>query len=756
MAPTSDDDAARNCFILLEQLYDNNTLVGDAYLSVLSFCRKLRDFEKVEVEGKSYGKPMLWIGIYIAVASFFCILPMAADLFHGFRNRKLWFPSKYFTLNTASITVITIAMKLPVDLNSRMPGYVDEFAKMGSMAFMCTMMANLMPSLASMDNRELFANVAGMVILVITIVVNVLIQMETGLLDKYFIGYVYISAMLSLLVLLVSSALTIPPSKRILELKYQVVHKKTSNTRMPTVEELTQYVRKYWVMAGTCSPQFVMITTPLCSAVGVICIGTTILHYFIFLVVFIIDHEDRNYLDYHSDYKWSMLVIYIIQTIGIGLGTIAPVFRCFSALSFKLSIKWIKKHIKVYEVEKYWTQKLLEWKEISLAFPLGGHLSKVIIYNLYNLILNLCIICQKVIVVSCKIIGLVPLGTVIIGVFCVYCGKSLKAKLFSRPISSNRETIPVEQNDSNQDIGNYVLQLQDEMELGTRTVKSISNSANRSIQKAEKEVPNDLLKLILKNTGFEGVVNFDSDNIQPLICDKFPNSWSLPIVTLTCIAISLPNVSQESVDSLFNSVCEGLSYTLLVEESLNSVGEYVNIHRATKALWREVEVSYRWLGNTLQRNAFRDRNLKETLKWFSDKAEEIVVEMNKRGNEELFDNSHDKMIVVDSMYRVTQTIMVNYPNHIQHNREEQLFGVLSGMIVDIALACFTNLPRVIAMKCHDDAIEKREASVRAAAKLLGSTKKILEKLHACEVPRLDPEQMAFIDAWRVHFKQSIP
>ncbi|KAI3746101.1 hypothetical protein L6452_08522 [Arctium lappa] len=138
-----------------------------------------------EVEGKIYRKPLLWIGIYIAVASLFCILLMAADLFHGFRNRKFWFPSKYFTLNTASITVITIAMKLPVDLSSPMPGFIDQLAKVGSMTFMCTMMSNLMPSLASTDNRDIFANVAGMVILVVTMIVNVLIQMKTGVVNKY-------------------------------------------------------------------------------------------------------------------------------------------------------------------------------------------------------------------------------------------------------------------------------------------------------------------------------------------------------------------------------------------------------------------------------------------------------------------------------------------------------------------------------------------------------------------------------------------
>ncbi|KAI3728509.1 hypothetical protein L6452_17146 [Arctium lappa] len=134
--------------------------------------------------GQIYSGPMVWIGIYIAIASVFCILAMAADLFHGFRNRKFWFPCKYFSLNAASMTVISVALKLPVDLSSPMPGYVDQAAKVGSMAFMCIMMANIMPSLASMDNNTLVANIIGLSILIITIIVNICIELTTGVIDN--------------------------------------------------------------------------------------------------------------------------------------------------------------------------------------------------------------------------------------------------------------------------------------------------------------------------------------------------------------------------------------------------------------------------------------------------------------------------------------------------------------------------------------------------------------------------------------------
>ncbi|KAJ0745359.1 hypothetical protein HanPI659440_Chr10g0397841 [Helianthus annuus] len=109
---------------------------------------------------------MLWIGMYIAVASLVCILSMMADLSHGLRSRKLWFPCKYFRINAAFLTVISVAMKLPVDLTGSMPGYVDKAAKLGSMAFMCTIMANLLPCLATMNNNELLSNITALCVLV--------------------------------------------------------------------------------------------------------------------------------------------------------------------------------------------------------------------------------------------------------------------------------------------------------------------------------------------------------------------------------------------------------------------------------------------------------------------------------------------------------------------------------------------------------------------------------------------------------------
>ncbi|GKE02407.1 hypothetical protein Tco_1390390 [Tanacetum coccineum] len=151
-------------------------------------CLYLDDIEDHE----KYSKPIVLIGIYIAIASLFCIVSM-----------------------------------LPVGLSSPMPGVLDQATKLGSMAFMCTMMANLIPSLASMDNKSLFANFIGLVILVITMIVNICIEINTGVIDHKDKSYLfvevactYVVMMLLLLIILSSSVIAIPPLKHILEIKY--------------------------------------------------------------------------------------------------------------------------------------------------------------------------------------------------------------------------------------------------------------------------------------------------------------------------------------------------------------------------------------------------------------------------------------------------------------------------------------------------------------------------------------------------------
>ncbi|XP_071693527.1 uncharacterized protein [Rutidosis leptorrhynchoides] len=720
------DVSPGNCSNIADQVF--SYLSQENFQTLNYICSIVDDWL---VQDK-FSAPMVWIGIYIAVASLICILAMASDLVHGFRHLKLWFPSKYFSLNAASITVITVTMKLPVDLSSQMPSYMDQAAKLGSLAFMCVMMVNLMPSLASMDNMTLVANVIGLSILVITIIVNVIIDISTGVIkhtkfnhlssfsfvDCVLVAYIYIGMMLLLLVIMISSSLTISTSKEILESKYQAKNRTSStdqslqHSQMFTVEKLRRYVRRNWVMAETGSPQFVMAANPLTTASGVICVFVFAMNLLVVFEAPFGSHPEEDV--YRSSYKWSILFILVTQSVGVLVGTIAPVFRCFTILSFNLVTKWDGNHLKVFKVEKYWTRKLYEWKRSHVAFPSSSRTSRNLIFNSKKYVLSICIIFQK----------------------------SLEARLFPPPIDSGT-------NDVNAEVSNYVLQINDEMELAEHTLKDISDSMNFFISTAEKEQNKNLLKFLEKSTGFNGVEIFDNDHVQPLLSVEFVNSWSLPIITLTCIAVALPNICKDVVESLVKNVGEGLIYTHIVEESLNRESEYVNIRKVTMTLWHEIENNRNWLKNAIKVDTFKGKTAIQVLKWFAEKAEEESI------NHKMV-NSFERLIAANSVYRISRTILLRDESNAEPICEQQLFDLLNGMIADIMSACFTNLPHVIRLKCHESVIEKREASVKVAAKLLGKTTKILQNLETRELPSMEPDKMMYIDGWRNYLKQSIP
>ncbi|CAH1452449.1 unnamed protein product [Lactuca virosa] len=678
---------------------------------------------------KRYSKPMPWIGMYIALASLFCIFAMVADLLHGFGKKKLWFPCKYFTLNAASLTVIAVAIKLPMDLTNLMPGYMDQVTKLGSLGFMCTMMANLLPSLATMNSKELVSNIIALAVLVITLVVNICIQLNTGVL---FYHVVDDGAWYNLHGYEKSLPSYVPERHNRFTAAIYV--------GISTVENLKRHVSNYWIMAGTGSPQFMTTCSATTSASAVICASSVVLH--ILLILFYV--EDLR--DYKSDYKWSMPVILIIQFFGIVVGTIAPLSRCFSALSFKVSIKWIWNRLNVFNVESYWTRKLYDWKQSSRK-------CKIFMENLKTLILDICIGYQKTVVVACKIIAVAPFFVVICVVYCIRYWKWLKA-LFSTSCLDLRKK-PKEHLRIDKDLSGYVLQLQDDIEFAKRTLKGMLRSVNHLIQKAEKLQPNNLMKLLARSGGFEGVGKFDSHHVQHLLSEEYLNCWSLTLITLTTIAISLPNIQNNIVVCLVSGVSEGLGYVMLMEESLNATDDHVSIQQAAKTLWVEVEVYHKWLGNKLPKPKPKVNTPGQILQWLRDTAKRLVIELESTNIRGPNDNSKYSSICANSMYRITETILLSYQN-IEEVSQEELFAQLSSMIADILAACLTNLPQVILMKCHTSAIEKREVNVHAAAQLLGEATQIINSLQDRELPNLNPDELPFIDKWRSFFNDPFP
>ncbi|PWA53017.1 hypothetical protein CTI12_AA449360 [Artemisia annua] len=712
---------------------------------------------------KRFSEPMPTIGMYIALASLCCLLAMVADIIHGMKYRKSWYPCKYFTLNAVSLTVIAVAVKLPMDLTNPMPGDIDQQTKLGSVAFMCIMMTFLLPSLATMNRKDLVTNIIALGLLVITLVVNICIQINTGLVSysedmrikednmgghkiksmaiysyaNRITAITYVAMLLMLMMIYICSALMILKSKQDLESKYQAAHERALLVQQQagqlTVENLKQRVINYGIMAGTGSPQLMTVCSATSSASAVICVSIYWLHYT--KTVNYLGNESKH-IAYDSDYKWSILVIYYIQYIGITLGAAVMLSRFLTPLTNMSSTEGIWKLIKFYEVESCWTHTLSDWKHNRLYSSSSPNF-KIVFYKLQILGLTLLTLSQKAIVITCKAIRIIP---VLISMFflCYYACLFLLLELFG--IQMPRQSEPT------RNIHQYVLQLQDDMELPDEALYFIIKSVERSIQNAEKQQPSKLMKLLVNFRDFEGVKKFDSLLVQPSPGLDYPNCWSLPVVTLATIAVSLHKIQPNTLKNFLNEVTEGLVYVKLVEESLNNKDELVSVQKAAERLWLEVEVYNKWLGNYLQDPDFRVKTAIQIVEWFNEKATNMVTEVGSIG------------ICACSMRRITETILLSYHTNIDELSQEELFTELSSMIADILAACLTNLPQVIVTKCHESAIEKREESVYAAATLLGKTSEIINTLKD-RVPESlinNPGELPFIDKWRDHLTAPAP
>lgn len=280
----------------------------------------------------------VWIGNYVAAASFACFIAIALDTFLGFRKRTHWFPCKFFTRNAASLTLLAVAMKLPLDLSNSMEGTTDQLAKLSSTVFLCVVMCNFMPSLGVMDDKEILSNLAALGILVITVLVNVAIQLHTGAIthvlasvlvlesypyfnashltaynSNFALHIVVMISMIMLLVVLSVTALIVPTLRKILEVKYAKLHKVASNVEfkkieMDTIEKLKENVGKYWMMAKTGNPQFVISRSATCFSSGTISL----------LVALLLVIQEFNFHFWvkksSSNYKGSTFLISMVQT----------------------------------------------------------------------------------------------------------------------------------------------------------------------------------------------------------------------------------------------------------------------------------------------------------------------------------------------------------------------------------------------------------------------------------------------------------
>ncbi|KAH6770637.1 hypothetical protein C2S52_015440 [Perilla frutescens var. hirtella] len=704
--------------------------------------------------------PMPWIGMYVAVASMICSLAMAADTLHGFRSKKQWFPSKYFSLNATSLTLLAVAMKLPVDLTTRMYAATDRLAKVCSLAFMSTAMGNFMTSLGSMDDKDILMNTTALAILVVTVVANFcvqVIQMRQFLDGRKMFAEEIAAAgfMLLSLLMVISSAIMVPATKTYLESKYHEMMKMASDEQiLESMEEgdfifdkLRHMMNKYWVMAETSSPQFVIARSVTCTASGIISMMTALV---------LVQAEIKMVMEYKgidiaaSTYGWSTKWIVLAQSFGVAVGTIAPAIRCFNAIKFKCSENGKRSFRDEFKIDVYWTQMMVEWRESSLPMQIRDRKWRKFLHKAKGLILSYLVGVQILIVVCSTGVRYIFFCVASPVFSCFHCLRKLRSILNSSQsqvhgISESQTEIQTEI-----DLSRYVLLLEGEAVLPQKIQVNICKEVDKLIRTGKKQKPENLISLLHKVGNFKVLKEVDKNQVASLHSQEPPKCWSLPLVTLTSIAIALPNIPKKDVSWLIRSVDEGLFYVKLIEKTMDKKGNLVNSRNAADVIWVGVELYRKWQDNDLHETSLKGRNSKETLQELSNKAEQAIVDFKREVKDFLMENPLNwpvKAIAANSMYRICQRLLKAYEgDYLQ--ADERLFKQLTNMIANIMAACLTNLMRVIIIKCHRKDIKMKEKNVRQAALLLGETEEILQILKQHRTTRRsDPNESEFIEKW---------
>ena len=284
------------------------------------------------------------------------------------------------------------------------------------------------------------------------------------------------------------------------------------------------------------------------------------------------------------------------------------------------------------------------------------------------------------------------------------------------------------------DLSCYVLHLEGEDALvEEHMMRSNRDATDHWFQRGKKIEPKYIMKLLEKSTlsqGFKGVANFDSEQVPSLDMEEPPNCWALPVVKLTSIALALPDINNSSIKELISGVQEGLMYINFIENYLDGK-DVTNVRKTAITVWQGIDLYHKCLDVDLCKLSPKWTSSKEILEGLSETAKFIFEESRKKHmttNVCLRDNPskwHIRELAAFSMYRISQTILINYEGSINQTGE-RLFEELTAVISDIMVVCLTNLSLVISMKFLSIDIGDSEESVRHAVHILGKTEKHAE------------------------------
>lgn len=665
-----------------------------------------------------FSKPLPWIGVYMVLGSLLLSLLMGIDAYHGFHRWKRWFPCKYFTLNAVSLTLLSIATKLPVDLNTFMPSHEDQLSKLSSAVLICTVMCNFITSLGAMDNSELISNVIALVILVITVIANIGIQMGTGVIYAFLPEHAIIMLfMLLLLLIKFSTVIAFLNVQSSLSNQCDEVLGRRDFDGSDVTSKLRDDLLQLLVMAYSKDGQYVVWHLATCSTSGALSLLCALI--LLQASVRSLTLGSSNFCQGESDYKWSIKLVLVSHAIAVVVGTIAPAFRLFYTIirSFDTRREWRDE----LQVEKYWVQILLEWKKYELPFHINSRICKRIISVSRTPILNVCITMQRAVVLMCKIVWL---GSFLL----VKWLRKLSCSCFKRQLPSTSERSMVEPGSQiNLDFSGCRLNLEGKEHLIQLIVDDGLKDIGECYDRGRNNPQNNLIKLLQKCTqGFKRVEEINVEQVHRRSNAEMPRTdcWVVPLVTLTTIAIAIAHTSNDKkrIRVLRRAVDEGLKYVRLFE--MRHKGS-INMTVAETVWLGGIDTYNRWFREDLKKFAREETNADKILESLARMGGQYSLEA--QGSDGNYVGVHDQYaecLASSLMTDLCDTILQKGPWEA-----DALFEWLQVTIADIFGACVTEIQQAISTKyfCSED-VNLREEKVREAVYLLGGIEYILVKL----------------------------
>ncbi|XP_043697144.1 uncharacterized protein LOC122647915 [Telopea speciosissima] len=685
-----------------------------------------------ELDTASYGSPVPLIGLYIAAATLVCFFCITFDLVNGlFIRKKPFVPCKLFPMNAFTMTVLALATKLPVDLTASMPRAEDQLSKLTGTALLCISLGFYMPSLGTMGTSERYGNMAALSVMVITMVVNVCIQMRTGVIFAFIVEHIIIMfCILILLLLMWSSAIAFRGQSREWTTYY------TNCGKGP--QGLRKLLLKLHLLNYTGNPQTLLCETSHHHTFGLLCALSSAVVLQAMLRSFVL--KNMRFCSGVSDYRWSIPIVIVVQFLTIVVGTFSIICRWVSFVSHSNQVAlWAHK-------ESYFPERELEFLKLNLSFRfLSKNLSNVFLVA-KDFIMNVLIRTQ---------IALYTCSSFLVG-YPIYFVKAFLGKIvpFDRIFHEHTEDIDRMLEEMSTSMFSLSFDVFSSLQHNDTFIRWITNMALKDMIRwtntYKRNCPTHFIQLITNCSASKSECALFIKKLEAIGNEVFAGAYDYRVSCVSVLVLSgmlaelMPTSRRES---LMYSLDESFEIIYFVDQKTDTPSMIDEVRwRSIKDVWAQWENPNHWF-RTIISQAFKKKFkgpefeqhdargvLRDALDAMEEYLRDCLRASNSRGEANSFAGTQLYWIGAEFF------VISKFLRAQEYESDKDLFDFLEKCFVQ--MLCFTlfSLPLAILKEIGgDDPTRIGEGRVRKALKFFCKLEMLKDTIEWAWPAEFDPE-----------------